>query len=480
MRFVSKKQLLWILGLFLATRLIFVTTFNWFNGPYHHEMVLYQFLIADAKWHGHDFAYDRNFIGPLVQKSEATHRTIPIEEFDQFERNPHWERFPARDLPGYGYLIYYTSKLFGDKLSSRYAFAIQIGLELASLLLFVSCVSTLLSPGTAFLFALVYLIGFPFIQLIAGQAIRDMFGVFIYALLTWTLSYFAFARKLPRSFYPMAGAIISLSAALLWFRPGAYYYFVLVAGVAVLAFRRRWWERAVFAAAVLVASQVFFSLPFADFNQRHYGVRDTKFIAWGLWGGLGTVKDNPYGFVFGDRDLLAWAKNRIPDPNLQLGDIRINQLAWDYAIGVLKKDPLLFFKAVWARAGMLATTPLSFDYWQSLVWRGPTGLSPWEYIQAHPRDFLHYGFRIYGRVFFYSALACLLGMVIWSYRRGRDPVFLCILTLPLAYHLVQFFLYIPERRHFLSGAWVLCLPLAWALDQALHRLRSRRANVEKA
>jgi hypothetical protein len=463
MKFIRMRDFVILLILFVISRAIFIATFDWLNGPYHHEMVVGQFLIADAKWHGYDFSHELNLGKRVIELSENRHATVPIEEFKNIERTYSFSIFPAKDVPGYGYLIAYSSRLLGTELTSRYAFLVQLLVELIGLVLFTCCISTLLNRNIALTFGLLYLIGFPFLQLISGQPIRDMFGVFGYIIATTAVVYYSTRKHLE---FKSTITILSMSvvfAGILWIRPSAYYFIFLLALYVLFMKGKTLPGKILVIILLIMPSQLIFSNQYKDFNVKYYGTHNTYFLGWGLWIGLGNAKDENYEFVYGDRDFLKWARMRTGDNTLELGDVEINKLGLKHALETLRNDPFLYVRAMYGRVKILIAKPLSLDYWKGYVPRRTNKLSYLDYILNHPRDVIHYLIQIYGFVFFWVSMACLLTILITRHCRvGFDNSFY-LLLLPFLYHLCQFIFYVPDPRHFVSGAWILCLPIAYYL-----------------
>ena len=78
-------------------------------------------------------------------------------------------------------------------MPTRYALAVQVLVELASVLLFVHCVSLVLGMRVAFLTGLCYVFGYPFIWPMASQPMRDVFVMGSYS--TFIAATFVFLRK---------------------------------------------------------------------------------------------------------------------------------------------------------------------------------------------------------------------------------------------------------------------------------------------
>ena len=73
-------------------------------------------------------------------------------------------------------------------------------------------------------------------------------------------------------------ALMALGSLLLWVRPHGYYFFAVVAPLALLVRGRPVRERAAFAVLVMLVPWLVFGLPLRRFNLRHYGVAETHAI----------------------------------------------------------------------------------------------------------------------------------------------------------------------------------------------------------
>lgn len=451
-----------LLGAFILTRWLSIETYDKIHRDYYNEMVHYQFTIAEAASKGHFFSRDPLLRKQVVKASEDQKRNIPIEEYKNFPGSGEYETFPAMDLPGYGYLIYYTSKLFGGGLTSRYAFAIQLLCEFLGISLFILSIGMLFPklPGLPLWSGLTYIIAYPFILNISAQPMRDIFSVFIYGLSLFGVS-LILSRGLQKKPLAVLISILCFCSILLWVRPSAYYFFALLSCGILLFFQMPLKKKLITALLVTLIPWMLFGQPVKQFNLKHYGTENTKFLGWGIWVALGSVKDNPWGFIYGDRDLLKWGREKLNDPSLELGSIKLNEVALDYSLEVISKHPSLYFRGAWERIKLLFTAPLSLDPTYTLAWFRSSGLSFTEYVAKHPVDTLHRLIKLYGNLFFFVSLGALFWMLRTLPR--SEKVALLLLVSPFVYHTLQFVFYVSERRHFTQGAWVLVFPVAYLL-----------------
>jgi len=164
--------------LFLAVRLTTICVYNiHYRYYYYYGMVAMSFAIADGAYHGHFNAEDSRLSSEAQQLANRLERFIPLEEWPKLPASGEYQTHAPNDIPGYGYLIAYTSKWFDRQLTSKYAFALQVITELVALLLFVWCAWELLGPTVARLTGLLYIFGYPFIWPMASQPMRDVFAV---------------------------------------------------------------------------------------------------------------------------------------------------------------------------------------------------------------------------------------------------------------------------------------------------------------
>ena len=164
--------------LFLLLRVVTVAAYR--DTLYCYGLVSHQFSIAEAAYKGHGFTYDAVLTENASKEANRSGRHIPLEEWARLAGSGEYTAYPAADLPGLGYLIAATSRRFGDRLTTRYAMAIQVSVQLASLLLFAGCVASVFGPRVALLAGLVYVLGYPFIWPLASKPMRDVFLVGFY------------------------------------------------------------------------------------------------------------------------------------------------------------------------------------------------------------------------------------------------------------------------------------------------------------
>src|SRR6266704_656841 len=93
-----------------------------------------------AAYRGHWFAHDPALSGGALSEAKRQGRHIPIEEWDRLQGSGRYVTFPAADLPGLGYLIALTSRWLDDHLTTRWAMAVQVLVEMMSVLLYVRCI----------------------------------------------------------------------------------------------------------------------------------------------------------------------------------------------------------------------------------------------------------------------------------------------------------------------------------------------------
>ena len=494
---------------FILSRALVILSFEPVHGPYYHEMVQNQFSIAEARWNGHPNSWDKKRQAAAVLESERLKRQLSIEEWDTL---PRWEftTFPAMDLPGYGYLIAVTSGLFGTQLTSRYAFALQLLAEFLGILLYCLLIWRFMSPHLACWTGWIYVIAYVFVHPVSGQPIRDLMVIPVYSLLCWVvLEGFRVSQPKGLEFLKRIGkpqilhlakltAALVTVALLLWVRPIGY-YFIYGLALLILFFPKKIGKLRLSALVLICFGFLAFSLPLQNFNRHYYGTKDPKFLGWGLWVSLGLVQPNDFGFVYGDRDMRRWGQERLGDPHLGLGDIRLNEEAYRYALSAIRQQPSLLLRSYGEKFKRFWKEPLSWEAYWTLKTTGDLaqevdlekGNFLWnkltlylKLIARYPIDALHRAVSIYG--FFFSKLG-LIGICLGLLLRKESMrtlirerwVFLVLLS-PLIYHLTQFFLYVPERRHFAQGAWPLCLGVAVFVEWMIQSKRKSKTSAPHA
>ncbi len=453
--------------LFLLVRVATIALYR--DTLYYYGMVAHQYAIADAAYAGHGFAHDPVLSGGALAAAKREGRHVPLEEWTRLPRSGRYVTFPAADLPGLGYLIAWTSRLGTDHLTTRYARAIQVLVELASVLLFLGCARLVYGERAALLGGLVYVFAYPFIWPIASLPMRDLFILGTYA--SFIAAVFVFLRMGGARGFLIAGGLLGVGSLLLWVRPHGYYFFLVLLPVVLLAPERTVRERAAFGLALVLVPWLVFGYPLRLFNLRHYGVAETDAIGRTLWQHMGIAKENPYGFVLADEGMLPWIKARY-GREVEYGSPEMNRLLGDYARRVIREDPAFYLKTVGLSLREMVKTPLDFVPPFPLVEYSSSGLSVGAFARAHP---LSFSFKLFNRAlltaFFYGGvfLAVHLGR-----KRADTRLELAVLMSPLVYaSLVQAATHF-ESRYMATAAWVLILPWGCALAA---RSRDRRRRI---
>jgi len=457
------KKLLIIAAMFIIVRLLIILAYK--DTYYYYGMVSSQFAIAEAAYHGHWFSQDKMLVTAVRKEALKNNRYIPIEDWKDYQGSGNYTTFPAQDLPGFGYLIAFTSKYFSHKLTSKYAFAVQIILELISVLIFIYCISLVLGARIAFLSGLIYVLSYPFIWPIASQPMRDIFVMAIYSFCI--AAFFIFSRKNDTFSYLTAYFLVAMSSVLLWVRPFGYYFFFMISPLIFFIRNKSALSRLMFFIIVIISPVLIFGYQFKQFNVKHYGVADTHFLGRTLWEGMGNVKDNPYGFVLDDGALVPWVKN-FYKKDVEYSSPEMNKVLGDYALKVIREDPVFYFRTIIVRCKAILKCPLHLIYTTPLpqVTLEKSGLSLMEYMKQYPKDFVYSVFNgLAGIIFFYLGLIFAFLMFI-SLKDIRLK--LVILVSPLLYTLTAQILIHFEPRFLATGAWVLIVPFAWYIDKMLY------------
>jgi len=179
---------------------------------------------------------------------------------------------------------------------------------------------------------------------------------------------------------------------------------------------------------------------------------------------MGIAKDNPYGFVLADEGMLPWIKAHY-GRDVDYASPEMNRLLGDYARRVIWQDPGFYLKTVALSCREMAKTPLDLVPPFPLVEYASSGLSLREYARAHPLSFAFKAInRVVLAVFFYGGVLLTVRLA----RREMAPrLELAVLMSPLVYSmLVQAATHF-ESRYMAAGAWVLVLPWACSLEEAL-------------
>ncbi len=446
---------------------------------YYYGMVANQFSIAEAAFNGHEFSYEPVLSIAVRNDANSTGSYIPLEKWKDYPRSGQYKTFPAKDLPGYGYLISFTSKLFGGELTSRYAFAIQILLELVALLLFCYCVYLAFGERIAFISGMLYIIGYPFIWPIASQPMRDIFVLGVYSF--YVTAFFLFRQKNNILSYLIIVALVSMASMLLWVRPSGYYFFFLIAPTILLVRDKGLLSRMGFLSLTILLPLLIFGIQHKQFNLKHYGVKNTHFLGASMWEGMGNIKDNPYGFVYNDAALVPFVKEHY-GLDLEYLTPEMNRLLFEYSLEVIKEDPAYYLKTVLRRCKNISTRPVSIVYPKGLepketIDLSETNLSVFGYAKKHPQAFILKVFsRIFAFSFFYGGVILTLLLFMREKPKRLD---ILILISPLIYTLATQIPVRFEGRYLATGAWVLIAPLAFYIEVLIQRIKSRKERSAK-
>jgi hypothetical protein len=453
---VMGRKLAAVALLFLVVRAL--TVFAYSDTLYYYGMIMHQFAIAEASYSGHGFAHDPVLSGGALDEAKRQRRHVPLEEWSRLPRSGRYVTFPAADLPGYGYLIAWTSQAAGGGLTTRYALAVQLLVELLSLIAFALCASRALGERPALASALVYVFAYPFIWPLASLPMRDIFIMGTYS--SWIAAVFVFLYLPRKAFVAPIVALLALGSLLLWVRPHGYYFSVVLLPLVLWSRARSLRARAAFALALVLTPWLVFGLPMREFNLRHYGVADTDALGRTLWQHMGIAQPNPYGFTLPDEGMLPFVREHF-GKEVGYASPEMNRLLGDYARRVMREDPLYYLKTVALACREMLKTPVDFVPPFRLVEFASSGLSPLEYARAHPFAFAFKAFnRVFLAAFFYGGLLLALRMA-RARKDSRLP--LAVLLSPLAYAvLVQAATHF-ESRYMATAAWVLVLPWGFGL-----------------
>lgn len=458
--------------LLVAAALVLVrgaTIYAYRDTRYYYGMVANQFAIADSAFHGHGFGFDKALFDGAQRQAAQENRFLPLEEWRNLNGSGHYETFPALDLPGYGYLIAFTSKRLAGELTAAPAQLVQVAVELAAVLAFCFCVARAFSRRVGLLAGMLYVLAYPFIWPVASLPLRDMFVLGTYG--AYIAAFFFFLGRRDRWSNLAVAFLIGLASLLLWFRPTAYYYFFFAAPLSLLAWSQPLRRRLGMTLASVTVPLLVFALPLRSFNLRHYGMADTDVPGKVLWEAMGIIP-NPYGFVLDDGAVVPWAKSRGLDD--EYGSPALNHALGDYARDVIRKDPWYYVRTVLARCRSILEAPLGVHpFSPSLLFDPSSGAPP-----GRAAVLWNIGSTLYGRIFFFGGCLALLLMLARVASRRLE---LLVLASPLVYTLAtQLFLHF-EQRYLATGAWVLVLPLAWGMERAFSattaRMRRARASV---
>jgi len=451
--------------LFAATRAGVVSYYESIGYFYYYGMVSNQYAIAEAAFNGHFNSEDFGLKKAVRTEAFERGRPTPIEEWKNYPKTGKYTTFPAQDLPGYGYIIAYTSRWFGGELTSRYAFAVQLAAEFAAMMSLAACAGAMLGGRAALRFGLFYIFLFPFIWPLAFQPMRDIFNFAVASF--GVAAFFVYSRGKGSGSFCGAAALLILSSLLLWVAPRDYYFIFLLAPAAFFAADRTLASKAAFAALCVAVPAAVFGVPYRNFNMAHYGTPDTATIGRGLWEGMGIVDENKYGFKLDDSAMLPFLKERGYE-NVSYGSPEMNRLLGEHAISVIKEDPGFYLKTILVRSIQTARNPLPMFYQQRNP-RSESGLSYSEYVRKNPFDAaMGIAQNAWALAVFHLGLIFSAAMIFA--RRGRRaetfvfvfPVwYLLATTLPLHF----------EARYMAAGAPALIAPLLWGAGAALGKLK---------
>lgn len=458
-----RGRLLLVFVVFLAVRTLTVWAYGKNATLYYYGQVSGQFAIADAWWHGHAFSEDRALSAAACRAADTEGRFISIEEWPAISRSGVYKTFPAVDLPGYGYLIAWTSRAFGDHLTARYAFAIQILAEGAGVVAFAAATMWLVGIGIGTCAGLLYSLAFPVIWAQASQPMRDIFAVPIMAAVLLALATFRGKLKRERVWIPV---LLFTAAALLWVRPAAYFMFFFVVPLVVLTPGRSWRERLAAAALFVAIPLVVFGLPQKRFNAKYYGTTNTHFLGRSLWESLGIVTDNPYGFRLDDEALTPWLESR--GHQVEYASVEMNRLLGEYVGEVLRKDPMLFVRALGLRLVSFAKRPLDFTPPRPYPRPGEPEASP---LRSAIRDPIGFFYAVCSRTAPLLGWAGMIAVVVWLVARREAWWEILVLQTPFAYAVGSVMPLNYEPRYGATGAWSLLAALAWCALVAWTRAR---------
>ncbi len=468
-----RRSLLLIAALFLLVRVATIVAYR--DTLYYYGMVAGQYGMAEAAYQGRWFQHDHALSGTALREAIRQGRHIPIEEWREIPRSGRYTTYPAVDLPGYAYIIAFTSRWFDDHLTARYALAVQVAVELASLLLFAGCVSLVLGVGVARLTGLVYVFGYPFIWPIVSQPMRDVFVLGAYT--TFIAATFVFLRARGSRSWLVSAVLLGVGSTLLWVRPHGYYYAAVLVPLVLVARSRPFRARVGFAAMLILIPWLVFGYPLRLFNLRHYGVPQTYSVGLALWQQLGIVPGNRYGFAKSDEALVPWVKAH-HGKDLPYGSPEMNRLLGEYALRVIREDPGYYLQSLSLTLLEIAKTPLDLIPPFPLVEFSSSGLGLLEFAQRHPGSF---AYKVVNRVlltaFFYGSLLLAIRLV---WRRPGQRLEILILLSPFLYTAMAQAGVVFTARYMAMGAWALVLPVACGLDELLARRRPRPKQAGQA
>lgn len=450
-----------IVLLFIAVRIVTATCYS--DTYYYYGMISNQFAIAEAAYHGHWFSEDKALSENVCRVARDGQRFVPVEKYGEYGNSGVYTTFPAQDLPGYGYLIAETSKLFSTHLTSRYAYITQVVTELLSLLLFVFCIERTFGQRTSLIAALLYILCCPFLWPIASLPMRDIFvlGIFACFFAAWYL----FKERNDVAGYAGIVLLIGTASLLLWVRPSGYYYFFLVSPLGLFITNRTWVQRIAFVLIAVFLPLFIFNLQFKRFNKHYYGTENTDLVGRALWEGMGIVPDNKYGFKLDDAALVSWVKSQ--GYEVKYSSPEMNRVLGQYARKVIREDPGYYARTVLVRTKQILAGPIDVVLPNKTLSIKESGLSLKEFVRAHPYDFVQKILsKIYVFLFFYGSLF-LLGLAFFKEREKRLD--LLLLTSPFFYTLATQIPLHFEPRYLATGAWVLVLPIAWGINRIIEK-----------
>jgi len=461
--------------LFAVTRAGVVSYYESIGFFYYYGMVSNQYAIAEAAFNGHFNSEDFGLKKAVREVAFERGRPTPIEEWKNYPKTGKYTTFPAQDLPGYGYIIAYTSRWFGGELTTKYAYAVQLAAEFAAMMSLAACAGAMLGGRAALRFGIFYIFLFPFIWPLAFQPMRDIFNFAVSSF--GVAAFFVYSRGKGNGSLLGAAALLVVSSLLLWVAPRCYYFIFLLAPAAFFSANKALASKAAFAALCVAVPLAVFGVPYRSFNVAHYGTQDTATIGRGLWEGMGIAGENKYGFKLDDSAMLPFLKE-LGHENVSYGSPEMNRLLGEHAIGVIKEDPGFYLKTILVRSIRMARNPLPMFYQQRNP-RSESGLSRSEYIMRNPVDAaMGVAQNAWALAVFHLGLIFSAAMVFaMRERRAEAAVF----ALPVYYLLATTLPLHFEARYMAAGAPALIAPLLWGAATALGKLkRAKRESGESS
>lgn len=417
-------------------------------------MVAHSFAIAQAKYNGHDFSADPVLYGAVLTDAKTNLKFIPLEKWKNYPHSGQYITFAANDLPGLGYIIAFTSKLFGNKLTSIYAFVLQILSEMVALLIFVFLIYKIYNKKVAWISGLLYIFGYPFIWAVSSQPMRDGFVLAQFSVYLAALFLVIKSEKIIHSFFALI--LIGTVSAMLWIRPSVYYFMLAMPVLFFFAGKQSFWRRVVVAVIAFMLPFIIFGHQYKKFNTRHYGVKSVNYIGVSIWQGMGNIKDNPYGFKLDDNALIPFAEKH--GFKGTVFSVQMNTFFWEYVKEFIKEHPGYYFKSVLKRIMVILINPVRIVPPYEAVPYLTSGLSPFEYLLEHPVDFSIKVLEFLPGILFFN-----VGILIFLFlllKKKENRLELVLIMSPLFYTLATLLPLHFEPRYLTTGAWVLILPFA--------------------